>query len=137
MSQTRIRSAFESRLASWAATQSLPVVWQNVAAELPVVDHLRAYLLPAETAARDLAGDNRSYRGIFQVSVFAAPGQGAERVEQIARALDELFPVALRMESGGLAVLVLTPMAARPAIQEPGWFSVPVSCRYAAEETKP
>ncbi|MDR2213950.1 MAG: DUF4128 domain-containing protein [Pseudomonadales bacterium] len=134
MSQQRIRSAFEDRLASWAAARLLPVVWQNAGAELPTTDHLRAYLLPAETTSRDLAGDMRSYRGVFQVSVFTEPGQGPNRAEQLARELDELFPVALLMPSGGLNVMVLSPMSAMPALQESDWFSIPCQCRYGAEE---
>jgi len=134
MSQARIRAAFESRLAGWADHEGLPVVWQNVGAGLPDGEHLRAFLMPGETVSRDLAGDNRSYRGVFHVSVFTPPGVGAGRAEMLAGALDLLFPAMLRMDSGGLGVLVMTPMTAKPAVQEPDWYSVPVSCRYAAEE---
>jgi len=137
MSQQRIRTCFESRLASWAAAQSLPVAWQNAPGNLPTVDHLRVYLLPAETTSRDLAGTNRSYRGLFQVTVFIKAGQGAGRAEQIARQLDELFPVALRMENGGLAVTVVGPVYVMPSVQESDWFSIPCRCRYAAEDVKP
>lgn len=136
MSQQRIRAAFESRLATWAAARvpALPVLWQNVSAAVPTGDHLRAYLLPAETSARDVAGHNRSYRGLFQVTVFTKAGIGSSRAEGIARELDELFPAALRVLSAGLAVQVLTPMASRPAIVETDWYSIPVDCRYGAEE---
>lgn len=138
MSQSRIRAAFETRLAQWAADRvpALPVVWTNTNAAIPAGDHLRAYVLPAETMARDVAGENRSYRGVFQVSVFTKSGGGAENAEAIVRELDDLFPVALRMLSVGLNVQVMTPMAARPAIQETDWYSVPVDCRYGAEEVK-
>lgn len=134
MSQQRIRAAFETRLATWATEQALPVIWQNVAAAEPKVNHLRAYLLPAETSARDVAGQNRSYRGLFQVSVFTKAGIGSVQAEALARALDELFPVTLRMLSAGLAVQVLTPMSTRPAVVETDWYSIPVDCRYGAEE---
>lgn len=136
MSQARIRAAFESRLLSWARAKRLPVLWQNDRVDMPTVDHLRAYLLPATTTARDLAGENRSYRGVFQVSVFAKAGSGTTDAEAIARGLDDLFPVNLRMLSIGLAVYVLTPMSAHTAIQTDDWYSVPVDCRYGAEEVK-
>lgn len=138
MSQSRIRAAFESRLAAWAQsrTPALPVVWANARTPIPAGDHLRAFLLPAETRAPDLAGAMRSYRGIFQVSVFTLAGVGPGRAEGIARELDDLFPVALRITSAGLIVQVLTPMASRPAVPETDWYSLPVDCRYAAEETK-
>ena len=136
MSQQRIRAAFESRLATWAASKGLPVVWQNVGAGSVSGDHLRAFLLPAQTLSSDLAGQHRGYRGIFQVSVFTRPNIGASRAETLARELDELFPAALRMLSAGLVVQVLTPMATKPPIQETDWFHVPVDCRYAADEFK-
>lgn len=134
MSQQRIRAAFESRLATWAASKALPVVWQNVGAGNMTGDHLRAFLLPAQTLTSDLAGKHRGYRGVFQVSIFTRPNIGANRAEVLAGELDELFPVALRMLNAGLGVQVLTPMAARPAIVETDWYSVPVDCRYGADE---
>ena len=137
MSQARIRAAFESRLAAWAQAQGLPVVWQNAAASLPHAAHLRAFLLPAQTLCLDLQGKHRGWRGVFQVSVFCPPGTGARQAEDIAQALDELFPVALRMEQSGLSVQVISPMTARNAIQETDWYSVPVDCRYAADEMQP
>lgn len=136
MSPPRIRSAFESRLATWAASKGLPVVWQNVGAGSVTGDHLRAFLLPAQTLSSDLAGQHRGYRGIFQVSIFTRPNIGANRAESLARELDDLFPVALRMLSAGLTVQVMTPMASRPSIVETDWYSVPVDCRYEAHEFK-
>lgn len=136
MSQARIRAAFESRLAAWAASKGLPVVWQNVGAGNMTGDHLRAFLLPAQTLSMDIAGEHRGYRGVFQVSIFTRPNIGANRAESLARELDELFPVALRMLSAGLTVQVMTPMASRPSIVETDWYSVPVDCRYGAEEFK-
>jgi len=136
MSQARVRNAFESRLAAWAASKALPVVWQNVGAGNMTGDHLRAYLLPAQTLSMDIAGEHRGYRGVFQVSIFTRPNIGANRAESLARELDELFPVALRMLSAGLTVQVMTPMASHPSIVETDWYSVPVDCRYGAEEFK-
>ena len=134
MSQQRIRAAFESRLATWAASKALPVVWQNVGAGNMTGDHLRAYLLPAQTLSMDIAGEHRGYRGVFQVSIFTKPGIGANRAESLARELDELFPVANRMLSAGVTVQIMTPMATRPAVSETDWFHLPVDCRYAADE---
>lgn len=136
MSVARIRAAFESRLATWAASKVLPVVWQNVGAGNMTGDHLRAFLLPAQTLSMDIAGEHRGYRGVFQVSIFTRPNIGANRAESLARELDELFPVALRMLSAGLTVQVMTPMASRPSIVETDWYSVPVDCRYEAHEFK-
>lgn len=136
MSQARVRNAFESRLATWAASKALPVVWQNAGAGNMAGDHLRAFLLPAQTLTSDLAGKHRGYRGVFQVSIFTRPNIGANRAEVLAGELDDLFPVALRMLSAGLTVQITTPMATRPAIQETDWFHMPVDCRYEAHEFK-
>lgn len=136
MSQARVRNAFESRLATWAASKALPVVWQNVGAGNMTGDHLRAFLLPAQTLSMDLAGEHRGYRGVFQVSIFTRPNIGANRAESLARELDELFPVVLRMTWQGLTVQITAPMAPRPPIQETDWFHVPVDCRYEAHEFK-
>ena len=134
MSQARVRNAFESRLATWAASKALPVVWQNVGAGNMTGDHLRAFLLPAQTLSMDIAGEHRGYRGVFQVSIFTKPGIGANRAESLARELDELFPVAERILSAGVTVQIMTPMATRPAVSETDWFHLPVDCRYAADE---
>ena len=138
MSQKRIRAALESRLAAWAAAQNppIPVAWTNDRKALPAGEHLRAFLLPAETRAPDLAGNMRSYRGVFQVSVFTRTGTGPARAETLAQALDDLFPVGLHLVREGLNVRTLTPLAPRPAVPESDWYSVPVDCRYAAEELK-
>lgn len=136
LSQARIRAAFESRLSTWAQAKALPVVWQNAIADMPTTDHVRAYLLPATTNARDLAGENRSYKGTFQVTICVRQGIGSSLAESLARELDDLFPVALKMLAVGLAVYVRSPMSAHTAIQDDGWYSVPVDCRYGAEEVK-
>ena len=136
MSQARIRAAFETRLAAWAKKKRLPVVWQNHGQQLPAGDHLRASLLPANTLSLDLAGQHRGYRGVFQVSVFCTTGTGPAKAERLVQELDELFPAAMLMQQGGLEVRTLSPMSASAAIQETDWYSVPVSCRYAADEMK-
>lgn len=136
MSNARIRSAFETRLAAWAVQRQMPVVWQNAPQIMPSADHLRAYLLPGATQSLDLQGTHRAYSGLFQISIFCRAGTGSAHAERIAAQLDELFPVALRMTQDGLLVQVTTPMTAKAAIQETDWYSIPVSCRYAAQEFK-
>lgn len=136
MSQTRIRAAFESRLAGWSQTSGVPVVWQNVAAMLVSDKHVRAFLIPAETVSLDLDCKHRGYRGVFQVSVLTRANVGPGEAEAIAREMDELFPVALRMTAAGLTVQVTAPMSAHNAVQETDWYMLPVSCRYEAHEFK-
>lgn len=134
MTQKRIRAAFEGKLNTWAQAQNLPVIWQNTAQPIPAGQHLRVFLLPAETRIGDLAGKARSYRGLFQITIYALPQTGPSAAETLAPELDTLFPPFVNMTSGGLNVQVVTPMSAHPAIVDTDWYSVPVDCRYRAEE---
>ena len=136
MSQSAIRKILETRLATWAATRTpaLPVLWQNVTVPVePSGDHLRAYLLPATTNAPDLAGEMRSYKGVFQVSAFLAPGAGPARAEAIAAELDALFPCYELFSGGGVTVQVATPVSVAAGVPEPGWYPVVMSFRYRCE----
>ena len=136
--QSTIRAILETRLAAWAAARvpPLPVLWENArTAQEPTADHLRAYVLPATTTSPFLAGNGRSYRGLFQVSIFLLPGAGARKAETIAGDLDALFPCAERYTSAGLTVQVLTPASIGPALQETDWHMVPVRFTYGAEAT--
>lgn len=139
MSQARIRKIFETRLAAWAAALAppLPVLWENVrvAAE-PVGPHLRAYVLPATTLSPYLAGEARTFIGIFQVSIFTPAGTGPKRGEDIAAALDALFPCAdVFTDADGLAVQVMTPVSTSPAQQDDGFSMVAASFRYESHTT--
>ena len=132
MSAPDIRRAFESRLSTWAAAQSLPVAWQNVSFSPPSSAYLRAFLLPADTDSRDLAGQHREYRGVFQVSICLPEGEGPGAGEALVSALDALFPPSAPMLINGLQVYVVRPMSAAPALQEPDRYVIPVSCEYRA-----
>lgn len=130
MSQQRIRSAFETRLNTWAASQGLPVAWQNVAFDPPATTYLRAFILPADTDSADLAGQHREYRGVFQVSL-CLPINGGNG-DALVSALDALFPTTAPMDSGGLQVWIARPMSAAPGIQDEDRYIIPVSCEYRA-----
>lgn len=135
MTQPRIRAALESRLNTWATTRdpALPVLWQNVTANQPSADHLRAFVMPARIDSLFLDGKHRGYRGVFQVSVFCVAGTGPKKAEGIAEEIATLFPNALTLTESGLQVVIASPMSMALAIEEPGWYSIPVSCRYTAD----
>lgn len=135
MTQPRIRAAFETRLNTWAAARDpvLAVLWQNVTQNQPAADHLRAFVMPARTDSLFLDGTHRGYRGVFQVSVFCVAGTGPKKAEGIAEEIATLFPNALTMTESGLDVVIASPMSSAVAIGEPGWYSIPVSCRYTAD----
>ena len=136
MSLSLVRSAFESRLAIWAAarTPALPIVWENAKAS-PALPYLRALLLPAPTTSETLDGLHRAYRGVFQVSVVAPIDGGPGVASGIADELAALFPMDLRLPSGVLTVQVTRPASAAPALQHESDYTVPVSLSYRADTT--
>lgn len=135
MTQARIRSAFETRLSAWAAARvpALPVAWEDVAADMPTADHLRAFLLPSPTTSRDVMGLHRSYRGVFQVSVFCPPGGGAAKSEAIAAELAALFTYPGYLVDASFTTRILSPMSISAAIEEPAWRSIAATWRYGAD----
>lgn len=132
MSKRQIRSAFESRLNTWAAgrTPALRVAWQNVTFTPSTYPYLRAFIVPAETDSIDLAGDHRAYTGIFQVNIIAETGKGSKLVEEIAEEIAALFPLNDRMTVTDGVVLVYSPMNEGPALPDGGTYTLPVWCRY-------
>lgn len=139
MSQARIRNILQARLATWAAARvpPLPVFWENVRVAVePTGEHLRAYVLPATTLSPYIAGEGRTFIGIFQVSIFTPAGTGPKRGEDIAGALDALFPCNDSFtDAGGLAVQVMTPVSASPAQQDDDFNMVAASFRYQCQTT--
>lgn len=132
MSIRTIRAALEGRLATWAATQSLPVAYQNVPFNPPAGTYLRAFILPAQTHSDDLQGTHRGYRGIWQVNIDAPIGVGPGAAEAIAVLLDALYPVNLRIGTSPI-VHIITPMSTGPALQDSDRFTLPVFCQYRAD----
>lgn len=136
MSQRLIRKLFEQRLIAWAAARSpaLPIAFENVPFDPAGKDtYLKAFLLPARSQALTLDGPNRTYLGLFQVSIVTKAGIGAVAAENIAAELEAQFPVQLRMTSGAFAVQVIEPMSAATAIIDGATLILPVSCNYRAD----
>jgi len=133
VSQKSIRALIEQRLATWAATKSLPVAWQNVAFTPPAGTYLRAFLLPAETDSPDLQGVMRTYAGVYQVSIALPEGQGSGAGETLAGEIDALFPLDLRLNDGAVTVQMISPASIGPAIQDGSRYTLPVSFRYRCD----
>ena len=134
MSEHLIRSAFESRLATWAASQGYPVAWENV--ELvpqPAGAYMRAFLLPADTFSDDLTRAHAVYRGIFQVSLCMPVGTGPAAAESIVAALRALFPASTPLTSGTMLIYITDPLSRGPGIAEPDRYVVPCSLPYRAD----
>lgn len=135
MSDALIRSAFESRLAAWAAAQTpaIPIAYQNKPFDPPVGVYLRSFILPAGTISLTLDRKHRQYKGVFQVSIVAPLATGPGAAEAVATALDALFPIDAPLAVGSILVWLLSPMSAAPAQQEPARYVIPVSAQYQSD----
>ncbi len=139
MSIKLIRQAFESRLNTWANTQTPKpaIAWQNASFTPPTALYLRAFLLPASSDSRQLDGSDRIMRGVFQINIVAPLNAGAGAAETVAEALCTLFTKANNPYLGGTApnqvdVWITDPMSQASAIEGPDRYTVPLSCGYQA-----
>lgn len=133
MSNKLIRSLFEQRLAAWATVKSIPVAWDNVQFTPPAGSYIRATLLPADTTSLDLDGNHRGYSGRFQISINIALHSGPGQASRLAEEIAELFPVALRLESGAFWVQIIAPCSELPSVTGDTHYMVPVRFRYRAD----
>lgn len=126
-----IRTAFELRLATWAAAQTppLPIAYENRAFIPPANNrYLRAYVIPAKTQSNTLEQTDRDYEGVFQVSIVQPLSAGTASAATIALALDALYPASFL--EGVTRIFITSPMSIAPPQIEPNAYVLPVSCFY-------
>ncbi len=133
MSDKTIRAALEGRLATWAATQSLTVQYQNVPINQPTTTYLRAWFMPANRGSKDLAGLHTLYAGIFQIDVVGVENVGTGAVATIVEAIAAQFPNNLLIVKSGLTVRVTAPPSPKTGEPEPGRYVVKVSIPYRCD----
>lgn len=134
MSDKIIRSALEGRLATWAATQSLTIAYENVPFQQPTTTYLRAWMLPANRESLDLEGKHTLFMGIFQVDVVGVEGVGSGAVAAIVDLIDAQFPVNLTIVKSGLNVRVISPISTVRGEPEAGRYIVNVSIPYRCDK---
>lgn len=134
MSHSKIRLLYQARLDAWATGQGLRVAYQNVQFDPEDGEtYLRAFLLPAGTDSNTLAGDQKIYTGVFQVSIVTPSGDGPTRAEGLADDIADLFPLYLRLSDGDFEVIVLTPVEPGPGIADDSTYTVAASFQYRAD----
>ena len=133
MSDKTIRAALEGRLATWAATQSLTVQYQNVPISQPATTYLRAWFIPAIRGSKDLAGLHTLYAGIFQIDVVGVENVGTGAVATIVEAIAAQFPNNLSLSSGGLTIRLVGHASPKVGEYEPGRYVVKVSIPYRCD----
>lgn len=105
MAQVEIRNAIETRLAAFAATKSIPILWENVAAEPPSYTHFRVTLFPSPTSNPSLGAYHRRYKGIYRVQCWVnSLNTGPQESEALAEELVAYFPLGLQMTESGVTV---------------------------------
>lgn len=133
MSDPRIRAALDTRLLLLA--DSPPVAWQGEAfSPVPGQAYLEAWLLPARNRSLDIAHDDTSHTGIFQVNLCYPDGAGTVAVEAAGQQLQALFPPAgppLVFE-GVTTRITRKPDIGAPLDGRPGLIVIPVSISYEA-----
>ena len=134
MSNKTIRAALEGRLATWAATQSLAVAFQNVPFNQPANTYLRAWYLPATNDSEDLAGLHTLYLGIFQIDVVGVENVGTGAVGAVVDGIVSQFPNNLSIVKSSLTIRVIGPPSERDGEPEPGRYIVKVSIPYRCDK---
>ncbi len=135
MSNKTIRKLIENRLKVWAAARNpvVKVAYENAPFTIPPELYVRGFLLPAETASDDLAGDHRRYQGLYQVSIYAPINTGPGAAESVADEIASLFPAFDVMTDTGFKVQVVSPVSNGRPDQSGDRYMLPVSFRYRAD----
>jgi hypothetical protein len=134
MSNAAIRSALESRLSTWADSQTptpIPVSFQNVAFnKLAGTVFLECFLIPNLTANNELSGSRKTLKGLFQVNCWAPKGYGMRQVELLSQSIVDLYPIVPKT---GAVSVEETPSIGRAIPDDSGWVIVPVLIKYRYE----
>lgn len=129
----KVRRLLETRLSAWAASNGIPVAWENVEFTPPAGVYLRAFLLRAETRSLDLLGAHRRLQGVWQINVIAPTGAGSAQAEAIAEQVCALYPAALRLRESDFELMLVSPMAMHAPLVDADRYTVPCSCRYRSD----
>lgn len=117
MSMLKIRNALESKLAAFADTKSLPVVWENIKT-IPTGSYLKAFLFPANTQDPSFGNKHIRYSGMFRVTYYTIGlNAGMVPATTLVEDLVAYFPRGLQLVSGGLTTRILN----TPSISSPGY----------------
>lgn len=133
MSNSIIRAALESRLATWANAQNpkIPVAFEEMPFTKPTSGpFLESFLIPNVTIDKDVAGLHKRMHGIFQVNCWARSGRSMSEVERLSQNIIDLFPM---LPKTGPVSIEQTPYASPDLKDSAGWVIVPVTILYRYE----
>ena len=133
MSNSIIRSYFETKVKAWASAQVpvIPIAFEGASFTKPTTGpFLEPLLVPNVTMNHDISGNRKTMLGIFEVKVWYPSGRGMGGVEQIVNSLVSLFPLVPKV--GSISV-EKTPYAEHPHFDDAGWIIVPLMILYRYE----
>lgn len=129
------RAAIRGALQSWLAGMSpaLPTAWENVEfTPAQGTPYQRVNLLAADPDNTTQGPAMFIEVGIFQVTLNYPAGAGYVAAEARAEAVRSRFKRGTTLTQDGVRVHIIRTPAIAPAIQEPGWYSIPVGIRWQA-----
>lgn len=91
MSLKTIRKAFETRIATWAATIPIDVAYENVPYTPTNNAYVETFILPAQTSSRYLAQNDRSFIGIVQINIHIPHNIGPSNAHNYAESIATLY----------------------------------------------
>lgn len=126
-----VQSALNDRLNTDFPTT--PVAWENYPfSPTTGTPYLRAWILPAESDVVTLGPNPVILRtGIFQIDCCYPLGKGWGPAKSKAAEIVEDFKAGTRFVYNGLTVQVDRAWPGPGAIDEQGWYRVPVSIKYS------
>lgn len=133
MSYALIRQALETRLN--AMTPSLPAAWENVSFNQVATGYQRVTILPGKTQNPTFGDTLKRETGIMQVSLCYPIGTGSAAALARAEAVRAWFYRGLSLTVSGVTVIIGGTPSIAPAINEPGFYVVPVSIPYFSDIT--
>jgi hypothetical protein len=125
-----ISAALDARLAT--LTNSPPVAWSNRVYE-PVTGtlYLRPTHLPSDTSAATIGGTASTdlNPGIYQVDVFAPAGEGKNEAYVMADLVADHLKRDTELTYNSRTIRIKN-VSIAPALQDGGWYQVPVTIEY-------
>lgn len=134
MSDSKIRKAFNDIVRGYATSKGYPVALENGVFTPPATGpYLKTQLFPAKTGSSTLAGDHKSYIGVYQVTIAVPAGEGTGNVTTIIDELQALFPLYQRVAYGSNIAVVMSPVSPMTAITQDGYFYTPTFFNYRSD----
>lgn len=130
MSQQTIRAYFETKLSTWAATQSpvLRIAYENAAFTPTATEtYLETFLLPAYTINPYVSGTKIREGGSFQINIVGIEGKGSKAQSDIALAIRNLFPI---VPKDNVVSVEQTPNIMPGIINRDGRWVLPIRISY-------